>query len=167
MLIYVIISATISLLLFKGWGRMCFALLQTLQPLLLSIPWVFQLSNRRRPKVKKKLLKIGVQDEEHMPNLNENLRNEIVEYLLKGIKKSMNITKVIASDRIEDDEDSCFARFLRLLFCSCSCCEDKDDEESLRGSVLDPSSIRFKEMELKGHILLNKQAIIREANCEV
>lgn len=153
------------LLAFEGFGQEMYAVVQSLQPFFLSLPWIWQLWMNRRSKISKheSTKNLFLLDQGHTGNLNDTLREEIVSCLLKGIRKSVYINKSITADR--SDEESFTDKLLKC--CCCSCCLEEENEDLLAKSILDASTIRYHEMEKKGHMLLNKQAIIREANGEV
>lgn len=108
--------------------KLAFAIIHSARPALLVIPWMTQmLVNFCQPVLEREQL---LQDSalRLKENMNEALREEVAEYLLKGISKSLNAVHTLETVReIRDEEET-----------TCCCCIGTGikSENTLKNSVL-------------------------------
>jgi len=172
-------------LVFSGKSdlRQLYAIIQSLKPVLLIFPWIVQLiamvcSRKEKTAKKKEKFNIDSIENENMlsaeespmrkANINESLREEIVEYLLKGINKSITMFIGLGSARDVGDFDysseSCFSKLWSKIF---GCCEPEKPEETSKISPVKNKSIIFGTNINSKVKLTSKAAILRESNREL
>ncbi len=153
--------------------RQYYAIISSIRPTVLIAPWLIQLfvSLFGKPRKSGALLGGEKLDDSSLSKItvSEALREEIVEYLLKGIRKSvsMYIGLGSAKDVGDDEEISCTSRLARF-FCGCCCKSEPEDLGEINTkSVAGGSSLIGQGAINRKVKLTNRGAIHREAKREL
>ncbi len=167
--------------------RQAYAIARSIEPSVLSLPWVISIVNSvcgrskvapmkpanetsehegptRRDSLFTEALMVDVQNQSNEDAgmnkkvMDDAMRNEIVEYLLKGIRRSI-VSCSSAKKGLDDAEEraGCAKRFLKTI---CGCCVGGSDERVRTSSIAEDPSI-FKRVSL-----IERKCIVKEARRE-
>eukprot|EP01022_Parablepharisma_sp_SALTPOND_P032083 TRINITY_DN827_c0_g1_i2.p1 TRINITY_DN827_c0_g1~~TRINITY_DN827_c0_g1_i2.p1 ORF type:complete len:1944 (+),score=85.16 TRINITY_DN827_c0_g1_i2:3283-9114(+) len=167
--------------------RQIYAIIRSIEPTIMSLPWIMSIirtvcgAKSARPQKEKGPLEEPLEDVEVQHNqstedaamnkktMDDAMRNEIVEYLLKGIRRSIisYTNPKVGSESIEEEDEGIFKRILKALFGRCiRGFDDEDEFKEYRRTV--PSNLAAGNGQtLKCVNLVEKRTIIREAKREV
>ena len=154
--------------------RQIYAIIKSLEPTIMSLPWIMltlkviiQRSRKRKIGSSEELIEVSEKStDDHEINIkvmDDAMRNEVVEYLLKGIRKS--IISYADSNKNNDPEinEGIINRVIKLLFGDCTINENYENSRiSMHSEIADQSNSIYKHIDL-----LERKSIIKESKREV
>ena len=169
--------------------RQIYAIIRSIEPTIMSLPWMMSILKSAFGETKVQQVAIEKdqgeleepleivktehnQSEEdaamNKKTMDDAMRNEIVEYLLKGIRRSIiSYTNPKAGGPIEEEGESIFKKILRALFGRWIRSLNNDDESGEYRRNASSNIVTGSSVILRGVNLVEKKSIIREARREV